>query len=48
MDTPEKKADDRRQDYARRLRIAVKKAHDPLFNLLKSPSEESRNTPAQQ
>jgi hypothetical protein len=44
---PEKKeaADDRRQDYARRLKIAVRRAHDPLFTLLKSPPEQTRNTP---
>ena len=42
----EQKAADRRQDYARRLRIAVRRAHDPLFTLLKSP-EEQRPAPPQ-
>jgi hypothetical protein len=39
MEKPEKTAADRRQDYAQRLRIAVRKAHDPLFTLLQSPPE---------
>lgn len=48
MEKPEQeqKAADRRQDYARRLQIAVRRAHDPLFSLLKSP-EEQRPAPPQ-
>ena len=48
MEKPEKTAADRRQDYARRLQIAVRKAHDPLFTLLKTPPEETRPAPAQE
>ena len=42
-----KKPEERRQDYARRLKIAVKKAHDPLFSNLKNPPEEPRPLPTQ-
>jgi len=45
MQKPEQKAADRRQNYAQRLRIAVRRAHDPLFSLLKSPTEENQNRP---
>ena len=48
MQTPEQKAADRRQNYAQRLRVAVRKAHDPLFSLLKSPPEETRPPPTPQ
>ena len=48
MQKPEQKAADRRQNYAQRLRIAVRRAHDPLFSLLKSPPEETRPPPTPQ
>jgi hypothetical protein len=46
-ETAKKEATDRRQDYARRLKIAVRRAHDPLFTLLKSPPEQARSAPQQ-
>ena len=48
MEKPEKTAADRRQDYAQRLRTAVRKAHDPLFTRLKTPPEDTPRAPAKQ
>ncbi|HYG55777.1 MAG TPA: hypothetical protein VD965_10830 [Burkholderiales bacterium] len=45
MQKPEKQATDRRKDYAQRLRVAVRKAHDPLFSLLKTPPEDKAERP---
>jgi hypothetical protein len=47
MTNPKKTPQERRQDYARRLKTAVKKAHDPLFSVLKNPPEEPRPLPTQ-
>jgi hypothetical protein len=45
MQKTDKQATDRRKDYAQRLRVAVRKAHDPLFSLLKTPPDDKSNTP---
>jgi hypothetical protein len=37
MNKPQKPLEDRRRDHAKRLKVAVRKAHDPLFTLLRSP-----------
>jgi hypothetical protein len=44
MNAP-KPPQDRRQDTRQRLRIAVRKAHDRMFALLKSPPGEKRGDP---
>jgi hypothetical protein len=43
MEKSEKDLRERRQNYAERLRTAVKRAHDPLFTILEPEDGEDVN-----
>ena len=40
-----KEETERRQDFRLRLRIAIRRAHDPLFAPLRTPPEKNPGTP---
>jgi hypothetical protein len=38
MERPQKLPEERRQNIEQRLRIAVRRAHDPMFAILRNPA----------